>query len=72
MKMQKRVVSSLGALGLVAGNQAMAALPPEVATGFTAIQADAEAMIALVWAVVIVITGAFVTFKIFKRGAAKT
>lgn len=61
----------LGALALLVGNQAMAALPAEIGTGLTAMQTDAEALVALVWPVVIGITGAFLLFKIFKRGASK-
>lgn len=50
---------------------ASAALPPEIGVGLTTIEGDALAIVALVWPVVIAVTGAFILFKLFKRGTSK-
>jgi len=50
---------------------ASAALSTEVATGLTALQTDALALIDLVWPVVVAITIGFVVLKLFKRGVSK-
>ena len=56
---------------LIAAGSAMAALPAEIGTGLTAMQADALALQALLWPVVIAVAVGFVLFAIFKRGVSK-
>ena len=58
------------ALALMYG-QAEAALSAVIGTTLTGIQADALALVDLVWPVVGAVTGGFILFKIFKRGANK-
>lgn len=61
-----------GTAGMLAGAQsASAALSTEIGTGLTAIQTDALALVDLVWPVVVAVTGAFIIFKLFKRGVSK-
>ncbi|MDD4972612.1 MAG: hypothetical protein PHT07_24535 [Paludibacter sp.] len=48
-----------------------AALPAVVGTTLTAVQTDGLALIDLIWPVVGAITGGFILFKLFKRGASK-
>ena len=50
---------------------AMAALNAGVATGFTALQTDALALIDLVWPVAIAVTVAFIILGLFKKAAGK-
>lgn len=50
---------------------AHAALPTVIGTGITGIQTDALAIVDLIWPVVTAVVGAFILFKLFKRGAAK-
>ena len=75
--MEKRNYGKAGALvagmgGLLgATHQANAALSTEIGTGLTAIQTDALALVDLVWPVVIAVTGAFIVFKLFRRGVSK-
>lgn len=62
-------VAVVGALATV--SSAMADVPVVVGTQITAMQTDALAVIDLVWVPVAAVTGGFVLFKIFKRGAGK-
>ncbi len=48
-----------------------AALPPAIATAMTNLETDGLALFDLIWPVVIVLTGALVLMKLFKRGASK-
>ncbi len=64
-------MTALVALLMLGASSANAALSTEIATAFTEIQTDALSLIDLVWPVVAVVTGGFVMFKIFKRGASK-
>jgi hypothetical protein len=57
--------------GAMVAGSAHAALSTEIGTGLTAIQTDALALVDLVWPVVVAITGAFIIFKLFKRGVSK-
>jgi len=68
--MFKKALAAGAALMASAGS-AMAALSTEIGTGLTAIQTDALALVDLVWPVVVAITGAFIIFKLFKRGVSK-
>lgn len=56
---------------LLTVQNASAALSTEIGTGLTAISTDALALVDLVWPVVVSVTGAFIIFKLFKRGVAK-
>lgn len=67
---QKIVVLLTVALA-VAAPAAFAALDAGISTGLDTIETDSLALQALVWPVVITVTGGFVMFKIFKRGANK-
>lgn len=67
-------LTAAGALG--AGSMAVmapaeAALNAGVATGFTALQTDALALIDLVWPVAIAVTVAFIILGLFKKAAGK-
>jgi hypothetical protein len=64
-------VAALLAAGLITMEQANAALSTAIATTLTGIQTDGLALVDLVWPVVGAITGAFILFKLFKRGSAK-
>ncbi len=71
---QKRRVAqivALAAAGLMTIEQANAALSTAIGSTLTAIQSDGLALVDLVWPVVGAITGAFILFKLFKRGSAK-
>ena len=59
------------ALGLLTMQQAEAALSSAIAATLTGIQTDGLALVDLVWPVVGAITGAFILFKLFKRGSSK-
>lgn len=61
----------LVALGLITMEQAEAALSAAIGATLTGIQTDGLALIDLVWPVVGAITGGFILFKLFKRGASK-
>lgn len=50
---------------------ANAALPSGISTGLSGIQTDMEALIDLVWPVVIASVAAIIIFKLFKRFANK-
>jgi hypothetical protein len=71
--MNKNVQKFLITAGVIAGTigTANATLPAVVGTTLTAIQTDGLALIDLVWPVVGAVTGGFILFKLFKRGAAK-
>ncbi len=64
-------IASLVAAGLMTMEQANAALSAAIGSTLTAIEADGLALVDLVWPVVGAITGAFILFKLFKRGSAK-
>ena len=64
-------LASLVTLGLLTVAQAEAALSTAIGTTLTSIQTDGLALVDLVWPVVGAITGAFILFKLFKRGASK-
>ena len=64
-------LASLVALGLLTMAQAEAALSAAIGTTLGSIQSDGLALVDLVWPVVGAITGAFILFKLFKRGANK-
>ncbi len=64
-------IASLVAAGLMTMEQANAALSTAIGSTLTEIQADGLALVDLVWPVVGAITGAFILFKLFKRGSAK-
>jgi hypothetical protein len=69
-KMLKNALSII--VGSFAGiTVASAALPAVVGTTLTAISTDGMALVDLVWPVVGAITGGFILFKLFKRGASK-
>lgn len=71
---QKRRVAqvlALVAVGLMTIEQANAALSAAIGTTLSGIQSDGLALVDLVWPVVGAITGAFILFKLFKRGSAK-
>jgi hypothetical protein len=61
----------LVALGLMTMQQAEAALSAAISGTLTGIQTDGLALVDLVWPVVGAITGAFILFKLFKRGTSK-
>jgi len=69
----RKYLAIIGAtIGALFGSAtASAALSTEVATGLTALQTDALALVDLLWPVVVAITVAFVMFKLFKRGTSK-
>lgn len=72
MKNLKNAVPVVVAIASMAvATAAQADLPTGLAAGLTEIQTDALALIDLVWPVVLAITGGFVLFKMFKRGASK-
>ncbi|MDP1615677.1 MAG: hypothetical protein Q8L68_07745 [Methylococcales bacterium] len=60
----------LSMFGLMAGS-AEAALNAGVATGLTALQTDALALVDLVWPVLIAVTVAFIILGLFKKAASK-
>lgn len=64
-------VASLVAAGLMTMEQANAALSSAIGSTLTGIQSDGLALVDLVWPVVGAITGAFILFKLFKRGSSK-
>ena len=53
------------------GVAAEAALSTAIGTTLTAVQVDGLALVDLLWPVIGAITGAFILFKLFKRGASK-
>jgi len=65
------LISGLVALAVFSIGSAEAALSTAIGTTLTAIQTDGLALVDLVWPVVGAITGAFILFKLFKRGASK-
>ena len=68
----KNKVALMSAPVLVLGSMAsQAALDAGISTGITAIQVDALALVALVWPVVLAVTGAFIVFKLFNRSISK-
>ena len=68
--MKRWMVASFAMCSLVAAN-AMAALPAALSTAVSGIQTDAEAMIELVWPVVLAVFGGLVLIKLFKRAGSK-
>ena len=66
--MQKKIVAAAVALSPVL---AMAALPSEATSAFTALSSNLTDILAAVWPMVATATGAFVLIKLFKRGASK-
>jgi len=74
MKKLKRLavyVSGFVALALLTAESANAALSTAIGTTLTGIQTDGLALVDLIWPVVGGIVGAFIMFKLFKRGASK-
>jgi hypothetical protein len=68
----KNKVALISAPVLVLSSMAsQAALDAGISTGITSIQADALSLVALVWPVVLAVTGAFIVFKLFKRSISK-
>ncbi len=65
------IASSVGAAGMFVVGSAHAALPTGATTAFTTISTDAQALIDLAWPVVLLITGGFITLKLFKKTANK-
>jgi len=65
------IFSSLLGLLIASVGSAEAALNAGVATGFTALQTDALALIDLVWPVAIAVTVAFIILGLFKKAAGK-
>jgi len=60
------------AVGAVIGaGSAMAALPTDVTTAFTALETDGGTLMTAVWGVVTIITLGFVYIKLFKKGVNK-
>lgn len=70
MNIKNLGIAFLGILALGAGS-VQAALPAEVATTFTAVQTDGEALIALAWPVLGAIVGGFVLMGLFKKAVSK-
>lgn len=56
---------------LVGFAPAYAAVPAVIGTEITAMQTDALAVVDLVWPFVLAVIGAFILFKIVKRGVNK-
>ncbi|MCK9283973.1 MAG: hypothetical protein M0P39_06785 [Rhodocyclaceae bacterium] len=56
---------------MVVSAGAYAALPAAATTAFTDLSADVTAMLALVWGVVFIATGGWVSIRLFKKGANK-
>jgi hypothetical protein len=69
--MFKKALTLMGVVAASVASTANAALSTEISTGLTAIQTDALALVDLVWPVVIAVVGAFIIFKLFKRGISK-
>lgn len=71
--MKKLKIYALSMIGLLVAaiGTAEAALNAGVATGFTSLQADALALVDLVWPVTIAVTVAFIILGLFKRAASK-
>jgi len=65
------VLASIMGLMIVSVESANAALNAGVATGFTALQVDALALVDLVWPVTIAVTVAFIILGLFKKAAGK-
>ncbi|MDP3876520.1 MAG: hypothetical protein Q8Q50_06020 [Methylobacter sp.] len=66
-----KVALASGGFILMTLSEAQAALNAGVATGFTALQADALELVDLVWPVTIAVTVAFIILGLFKRAASK-
>jgi len=71
MRKLVQVTLASGAVVLMTMAEAQAALNAGVATGFTALQTDALALIDLVWPVAIAVTVAFIILGLFKKAAGK-
>jgi putative Mn2+ efflux pump MntP len=56
---------------LVASASSFAALPVGISAEMDAIQADGDALVVLVWPVVIALFGSLLMFKLFKRFGSK-
>lgn len=68
----KKYGSKVVAAGaLLVGFGAHAELPAGIATSLTSIQTDGLAMADLVWPIVIVLSGAVILFKLYKRFIGK-
>jgi hypothetical protein len=70
-KLTKMRLALIAAGSVVFAGSTMAALPAVVGTTLTGIQTDGLALVDLVWPVVGAVTGAFILFKLFKRGSSK-
>lgn len=70
-KAKMRVATTLGLSMAAVSGAAVAALPAGIATGITALETDALALIDLIWPFVIAMAGGMLIIKIFKRVITK-
>jgi len=62
---------SMAAVLMLVSVSAMAALPTEAATAFTTLGTNVDDIVAAVWPILASAVGAFVLFKLFRRGMSK-
>lgn len=71
MNNQHTRAALVAGLGILATASAHAALPPEAAAAFVSIQDNVTDVLAVVWPIVVAMTGGFILIKLFKKGANK-
>jgi hypothetical protein len=67
LKNKLAVVATLAGAALVAAGNASAAIDASVSTAFTAVQADATSLSAIVIPIVVAVLGLFITIKLIKK-----
>lgn len=61
----------VGAAAVTFVENAMAALPTEATSAFTALSGNVTDIFAAIWPIVATVTGGFVLISLFKKGASK-
>jgi hypothetical protein len=71
MNIKTRLLAFVTVVSAAASGPAFAELPTGATTAFTAVQADALALIDLAWPAVIAVVTGFIILKLFKKAANK-